>query len=69
MAIDAKVSFLNKMEQQLASVVTAEIMAQVLTITNGIMDNYEMEEVLAVSEQTEDLLQCIHTGGTPKLKK
>ena len=58
MAIDAKVSFLNKMEQQLASVVTAAIMAQVLTITNGIMDNYEMQEVLAVSEQNEDLLQC-----------
>ena len=58
MAIDAKVSFLNKMEQQLASVVTAAIMVQVLTITNGIMDNYEMQEVLAVSEQNEDLLQC-----------
>ena len=58
MAIDAKIGFLNQVENQLAKAVTANTMTQVLTIISDVLDGFEMREVFGTVEQGEDLLVC-----------
>ena len=58
MAIDAKISFMNQTEKKLATEITAEAMARVMSIVADVLEGYEMRETITTLEPNEDLLQC-----------
>ena len=58
MAIDAKVSFMNQIEKELANVLTVEQMTQMRRKVIGIMDHFEMTELQMMEASDDDLLKC-----------
>ena len=42
MAIDSKTNFLNQFEKQLSTVITANTMAQVLSIAADVIESFDM---------------------------
>ena len=57
MAIEAKASFLKQMEKKMATVTTAETMANVLSIMADVMEGFDMREV-SFEEERDDMLEC-----------
>ena len=58
MAIDAKVSFVSQMENELASVLTVEQMIEMRRVAVGILDHFEMTELQMQEAGDDDLLDC-----------
>ena len=58
MAIDAKVSFMNQMEKQMSTEITADSMARIMTIIADVLEGYEMRETFKAEETMDDLLEC-----------
>ena len=57
MAIEAKASFLRKMEKGLSSTTTADTMAKVLSIVADVMEGFDMREI-GFEEEQDDMLEC-----------
>ena len=57
MAIEAKASFLRKMEKGLSSTTTAATMAKVLSIVADVMEGFDMREI-GFEEEQDDMLEC-----------
>lgn len=57
MAIEAKASFLKQTEKQLATTITADMMAKVLSIVSDVMEGFDMREI-SFEEETDDMLEC-----------
>ena len=57
MAIEAKASFLRKMEKKLETETTASTMAKVLSIVADVMEGFDMREI-GFEEEQDDMLEC-----------
>lgn len=57
MAIEAKVSFLNQLENKLRTTTTAEMMTKFLATVSDVMEHYDLHEI-PCEEMHDDLLQC-----------
>ena len=57
MAIEAKASFLKQTEKQLATTITADMMAKVLSIVSDVMEGFDMREI-SFEEETDDMMEC-----------
>ena len=58
MAMDAKVSFMNQLEEKLADVLTVDQMARLRTTAAGIMEHFDMTEMQMLDASDDDLLSC-----------
>lgn len=58
MAIDAKVSFINQLEEAMANILTVEQMKKLRRETVGILDHFEMTEDQMPGAEKDDLLDC-----------
>lgn len=57
MAIEAKASFLRKMEKKQETETTASTMAKVLSIVADVMEGFDMREI-GFEEEQDDMLEC-----------
>lgn len=58
MAIDAKVSFMNQLEERLAGALTVEQMMTMKQAAAEILDRFVMEEINMEETKEDDLLEC-----------
>lgn len=57
MAIDAKVSFMNQLQNRLSDAVTIDTMTKILAAFSDISERFDMRE-MDVTEEQDDLLDC-----------
>ena len=58
MAADAKMSFLNQLEKELADRVTVEQMGGIRRAVMDVMDRFDMQEIRREDSGPDDLLEC-----------
>lgn len=57
MAIDAKVSFMNQLQNRLSDAVTIDTMAKILAAFSDISERFDMRE-MDIDEEQDDLMDC-----------
>lgn len=57
MALEAKVSFMSRLEEKLAAVLTVKDMQQVLAATSEVLDGFRMEQLRIEDVEEDDLLE------------
>lgn len=58
MAMDAKMEFLNQLEQRLSAEITAEAMNKALRAASDVLEGFDVQAVAAWSEEKDDCLNC-----------